>query len=239
MFNLEQSIAEWRRQMLAAGIESPGPMEELESHLREGIEQQMKSGISAQQAFEAALGQIGRADILKNEFAKAGVPIHERLKQFIFSVAGIPNYQLATNMNTDTPNIEPRWATYAKAGTFLFPALFMWLLTVVFVLPKAVEICQAAGMTIFNFDHSAPAAARAWGVIGQVMIFLTSHWLSIGGAIVLTFILLERYFSQWPRYRRAALGVGAFLLNAAVLLSLTHMIISILVAAPALSHHIK
>ena len=44
------------------------------------------------------------------------------------------------NMNINPPNIEPRWATYTKAGTFLFPALFMWLLTVVFVLPKAVEL---------------------------------------------------------------------------------------------------
>ena len=44
MFDLEQSIAEWRRQMLAAGIKTPVPLEELEIHLREEIEQQMKSG---------------------------------------------------------------------------------------------------------------------------------------------------------------------------------------------------
>ena len=70
MFNLEQAIAGWRRQMLAAGIKTPTPLEELESHLREAIEQQMKSGIHAQQAFEAAGGQIGRAGALNNEFKK-------------------------------------------------------------------------------------------------------------------------------------------------------------------------
>ena len=37
MFDLEQSIAEWRRQMLAAGIKTPVPLEELEIHLREDI----------------------------------------------------------------------------------------------------------------------------------------------------------------------------------------------------------
>ena len=42
MFNLEQSIADWRRQMLAAGIKMPVPLEELESHLREDIAQQMQ-----------------------------------------------------------------------------------------------------------------------------------------------------------------------------------------------------
>ena len=42
MLDLEQSIAEWRRQMLAAGLKTPVPLEELESHLRDEIEQQTK-----------------------------------------------------------------------------------------------------------------------------------------------------------------------------------------------------
>jgi hypothetical protein len=39
MFNLEQAISEWRRQMIAVGIKTPVPLEELESHLREDVEQ--------------------------------------------------------------------------------------------------------------------------------------------------------------------------------------------------------
>lgn len=70
MFNLEQSIAEWRRRMLAAGIKTPVPLEELESHLREDIEQRMKSGSNAQQAFEAAVQQLGHANEIKSEFKK-------------------------------------------------------------------------------------------------------------------------------------------------------------------------
>ncbi len=31
MFDLENAIADWRRQMLAAGIQTPVPLEELES----------------------------------------------------------------------------------------------------------------------------------------------------------------------------------------------------------------
>jgi hypothetical protein len=72
MFNLEQAISEWRRQMLAAGIRAPVPLDELEIHLREDVEQQMQSGINAQQAFEIAVAGIGQADALKTEFAKAG-----------------------------------------------------------------------------------------------------------------------------------------------------------------------
>ncbi len=48
MFNLEQAISEWRRQMLAAGLKTPVPLEELESHLRQDVEQQMQLGINAQ-----------------------------------------------------------------------------------------------------------------------------------------------------------------------------------------------
>jgi hypothetical protein len=70
MFNLEQSISEWRKQMLAAGINTPVPLEELEAHLRDEIERQSRSGLSLQDAFEAAEKEIGPAGQLKSEFSK-------------------------------------------------------------------------------------------------------------------------------------------------------------------------
>jgi hypothetical protein len=70
MFNLEQSIADWRRQMLAAGIKTPVPLEELEIHLREEIERQMKSELNEQKAFEVAVRKIGSARTVQNEFMK-------------------------------------------------------------------------------------------------------------------------------------------------------------------------
>ena len=71
MFNLEQAIAEWRQQMLAAGIKSPAPLEELESHLRQEIERQMRVGTNQRDAFEIAAQQIGEAKQIKMEFRKA------------------------------------------------------------------------------------------------------------------------------------------------------------------------
>jgi hypothetical protein len=72
MFNLEQSIADWRRQMLGAGIKTPVPLEELEIHLREDVERQVRSGTAAQQAFEIAVRKIGQGHALKQEFTRAG-----------------------------------------------------------------------------------------------------------------------------------------------------------------------
>lgn len=70
MFNLERAIVEWRRQMLSAGIKSPEPLDELENHLRDDVEQKIRSGLGEQQAFDAAVQQVGCANAIKTEFKK-------------------------------------------------------------------------------------------------------------------------------------------------------------------------
>jgi hypothetical protein len=86
MFNLEQAVAEWRRQMVKAGIKTPVPLDELEIHLREDIAQQMRSGLNAQQAFGIAAKKIGQAPELKREFKKVSAPMD---MQKIIKLAGV------------------------------------------------------------------------------------------------------------------------------------------------------
>jgi hypothetical protein len=86
MFNLEQSIAEWRRQMLAAGIKIPVPLEELESHLREEIAQQTKLELNEQEAFNVAVQRIGHGHALQNEFNK--VEAGHKTKRAIMLIIG-------------------------------------------------------------------------------------------------------------------------------------------------------
>lgn len=59
--------------MLAAGIKSPVPLEELEAHLREEIDQLVKSGCSESEAFRSAAQRIGQANIVHGEFKKIEV----------------------------------------------------------------------------------------------------------------------------------------------------------------------
>jgi len=73
MFNLDQAIAEWRRQMTAGGIETPAILDELESHLREDVERELRSGPDVERAFTAAVRKIGPASALKKEFEKSTV----------------------------------------------------------------------------------------------------------------------------------------------------------------------
>jgi hypothetical protein len=70
MFKLDTAITEWRQHMLSAGVKTPVPLEELESHLLEDVEQQLQFGVSAPRAFEIAVRKIGRPNTLRNEFKK-------------------------------------------------------------------------------------------------------------------------------------------------------------------------
>jgi hypothetical protein len=74
MFDLETAIAEWRTLMLATGIKSPVPLEELEAHLREETTRQIKSGVIESEAFNSAAEKIGPASLLNTEFGKTRGP---------------------------------------------------------------------------------------------------------------------------------------------------------------------
>jgi hypothetical protein len=84
MFDLEPAIADWRQQMLAAGIGSPVPLEELEAHLREEIQRYMQSGLDGQEAFEISAEHIGRPEVVRSEFKK----IERRLMEKILKMSG-------------------------------------------------------------------------------------------------------------------------------------------------------
>ncbi|HEY3931684.1 MAG TPA: hypothetical protein VGM58_04875 [Verrucomicrobiae bacterium] len=121
MFDLEQSIADWRKQMLAAGIKTPVPLEELEIHLREEIERQIKLGLSLneQEAFHFSTRKIGQPKMLKNEFNKS-----ERtfMRRTIIISAGIIG--VAVGMGFVTPAI----AKYNEQGTMVHDATIGFLI---------------------------------------------------------------------------------------------------------------
>lgn len=70
MFNLERAIAEWRHRMEADGITRPEVLDELETHLRDEVEEQTRQGRDAEEAFNAAVEQMGQAAVLRAEFVK-------------------------------------------------------------------------------------------------------------------------------------------------------------------------
>src|SRR5690242_1259846 len=109
MFNLDTAIGEWRRQMGASGIKDRPVLDELESHLRDEWEEQMRAGSHAEQAFAIAAQRLGQPATLECEFEKVrqSESPPERMKEAFFALAGIPN-QLSATMNTTKSNLEPR-----------------------------------------------------------------------------------------------------------------------------------
>jgi hypothetical protein len=74
MFDLNEALAAWRRQMAAGGITSAEVLDELEGHLRDDVEEQVRAGADAEAAFDSAVRRIGPAAALTKEFAKAARP---------------------------------------------------------------------------------------------------------------------------------------------------------------------
>lgn len=72
MFDLEQSIAEWRRRMQAAGVKDRDILDELEGHLREEVQRLAWCGMGLEQAFATAVKNLGQPAALLQEFKKAG-----------------------------------------------------------------------------------------------------------------------------------------------------------------------
>ncbi len=89
MFNLEQSIAEWRRKMVAGGIKTPDVLNELESHLRDEVDQHVRSGLSVQKGFEIAIQRMGKTESLRSEFQKAEAMKRVRLRTQLFCLLGV------------------------------------------------------------------------------------------------------------------------------------------------------
>jgi hypothetical protein len=71
MFNLETAIVQWRHQMSGSGVRN-GRLVELESHLREHVQEQVARGVAQEKAFAVAVQALGDPRILAREFGRAG-----------------------------------------------------------------------------------------------------------------------------------------------------------------------
>ncbi|HWD94746.1 MAG TPA: Clp protease N-terminal domain-containing protein [Verrucomicrobiae bacterium] len=60
--------------MTAEGIKSREVLDELESHLRDDVEQQARAGAATEKAFQEAVRRIGTSDKVRVEFAKVTAP---------------------------------------------------------------------------------------------------------------------------------------------------------------------
>jgi hypothetical protein len=72
MFDLEQQIAAWRRNLERKRVANKEALTELEGHLRDHIARLKSSGLSDAERFQIAIERMGETTALKEEFAKVG-----------------------------------------------------------------------------------------------------------------------------------------------------------------------
>ena len=193
MFNLEQAIADWRQQMLGAGIQSPVPLEELENHLREEIEQQMAAGLNAEKAVVAASQKIGRMEALKTEFAKADVV--EKSTRWERWIIGFMSLGVIIPLGTYIVlknEMSPGWrlAGFANVAVIAL-AIFGWrhINRIFPVIPNrqirlAIGLTLAAlgmtGMIVF-MDFILPHFEFSEGQLGVVVLWGLTVMATFGG----------------------------------------------------------
>lgn len=221
MFDLDQAIARWRRQLAQGGIGSPHLLDELEGHLRDDLEAALDAGADSESAFHNAVQHLGQVNSLEPEFKKVGLSRRgqDQFKHFALTLAGI---QSDHPMNDTRSSSEPFWVTYAKATTFITPAIFLWVLSLIFLIPKLQQICSIAD-------------GRPLPVFIQLLIFVSRNGFWAVAALLLSVVLLEWRCPPWPRYRRVTVGAGAFLLNAIVLIAIFMMVVLLVTLAPDLA----
>ena len=70
MRDIEQRIADWRREMSKTSPSRRGLVDEMEEHLREEIERSISAGVPADKAFDAAASKLGEPSAVAAEFTK-------------------------------------------------------------------------------------------------------------------------------------------------------------------------
>jgi hypothetical protein len=85
MFDLESQIRKWRRHVQSAGSLGAQDVDELESHLRDSIDELSGHGVSVEEAFIVSIRRMGDAEELKHEFAK--IPTENVWRQLLVPAA--------------------------------------------------------------------------------------------------------------------------------------------------------
>jgi len=91
MFDLGKSTAEWLGDLRQSGSFEDSDLEELESHLRDEIEQLMDHGLSLKEAFWIATSRVGNREELPDEYAKTNTQAVWR-HRFLWMAVGILAY---------------------------------------------------------------------------------------------------------------------------------------------------
>lgn len=210
MFNLEQAITGWRQRMLATGIKSPVPLEELENHLREDIEHQVKSGLSEPEAFEMAIGRIGQANPLKEEFQKINnrgkAQRQRRVGEICFAgILVFYSLMMTYAMSKNDLTGNERLLGFASLGTMLALVFAVWQILPRFFPVLANKTVSSAVGLIGGISGASWFVVFAWFILhrfdftqGQLLVAVL--WAMVPAMVLptTTFLVMDKSENRDP-----------------------------------------
>jgi hypothetical protein len=194
MFNLNTAIESWRQALATGDICTVDELDELESHLREQIDNMRAAGLSEEEAFIVARRRLGDTDRLRTEFAKLD-PFAAWRRRLSWMILGAVVWVMAW------PLYQPSWRAITlliyrlpTSPAVLVPAavaihlLLLGTMFLVFVwMHRAVRLKTWTALVRW-FDHRGPISLGlmiiASGVLSVMFssaaVFLATT--AIGGA---------------------------------------------------------
>ena len=173
MPNLDERIGVWRESLRTASAASPETLDELEQHLREHVEELVRSGMPEATAFHRAVKQLGDDSTIAAEFQK----LHQAVWWPIKVVTGVGvAVALALAIILVSRLGSGRWNFLLAAH--VFTVVLGYLAT---FLVGALGICFVAHRSLAELTSSrAHSLTRASYLLGWVAASLTALGVILG-----------------------------------------------------------
>ena len=113
---------------------------------------------------------------------------------------------------------------YLRSALWLTPAFFIWLFANAFLLPKLKQGWALAGLQGSKAQMLMDVSSALQGQF-EFAFF----------GLVAVLVLLEFFWTRWPRYRRVVVSGIALLIHTAVLVGITAIATAALLALPILT----
>lgn len=158
MFNLEEAISSWRLQLQGASRLLDSHAEELESHLRDGIDELTSPSLSIEEAFLLASSRLGSVESLASEFRKNEYDYAGFSRRLTACMFDLCFYVLIGVMLTPVFTLPP--ATALPAITLSKVLFAGYVIGMTYCYGGTVGKFLA-GIRVCNADGSAPSLRQA------------------------------------------------------------------------------
>jgi hypothetical protein len=204
-FGLNRAIADWRHQLGQSPAYRADDLEEMESHLRDAVEQLRTAGLTDEEAFLVATRRVGPPQVLEAEFAK----INGRsvwLDRLLWMLVGVQAW-LLTGALANTVSWLTGWFvfTYFNGSGWLPRKLDGSILSIPMLLVSVINLLAIAAFCVLCWRYARRIGPRLPELLRQpgwlvrrlvvlcMAILLANLFLRLAQALAARFVDAQTY----------------------------------------------